>query len=1572
MKKSGRGRFAAFLLAAVTGLTAIQAVLPPVAEAASGITVNFIDEITGKSDLTTIDLLMGETVRINKQPSYQINDVYLATPAFLLLENNVPATQNDIFTPHVRTIDGVETITIESIYTVANDTKVKEVEPYNIRPSFNTHVHDSKYGVIEYNTYKYDKDGNIIYTKDKDGNTIPDYAKGQMMVTTDVLTESGISIIEDGILKFTTKTDQEDNGSIRLFEPVEGKAGLAGYNNTLVTTTSGKPTKPGELYLSVGDNLGEGSSGGANKKDLCIHYDYNEKYPFLAGTTITLTFRQDLDLEDLVLRIWSRQYAVNSIAQEIKDNFPYYERYIFFKDQDNPTNISQDFELKQYVKAYNYVNPGFRIDWDWEPENPSDQDCIVIPDPNSNEKLTATVKTKALNGAVVKGNLVAKVFFEKDGEEAVSSTTEVKIPITLQRVTPSFKFTSASYYTDGSYMDDTIKVEHFDASTDTYKMDIYKDDKPSWPYKAQGPYRLTGILDFGRGSNEADKIWMELTCPEDTEIEVLVDGQPHNLSEPIAKGTTSSREVKITAKKIPISYLTPIPHTENPSEVKLNFRYYAPNGVTKYYIFCDKSEETPIKSEPATLKIYDNSPNSDATMKEIGIKGFLEEETSGEEGNAVLIERFKEMYGAPNGKDEGEDYYIFNLDRFSGDKLEYNMTVPSIVESIKLKPTYNAPARESKNGQVTITYPDWENLSSTNQQLPIEEGGKGVNVEESNKIYLAKGDTTKILVKGIAEDGTVVEYTLKIKREVQTSIYLKELKLITEDDGIDHIDEFNPFKFEYPVTVPYSYRSGGQKGEKVTLKAVAESDWARGIQASGNFKEDNPIVEIVKAIIEKFVPKKEIELQLNLEDITEKGNSYTVAVKNEAGDPIQIETSYKINVTVEPPDTNNYISQMEVYRKVGREKEQLLFDNPEQFQRDDRDFYLTIPYSTNELDFEVLPDSERAGWVKWEVSTEEKTKDPVEYVRKGTPLTISVDVSENKESVAEFDISFYVQAEDESWTKYPYVVHVTREAPDENADLFSMTVTDATTGAPVENYSFNPQQTEYDISVPYQTSAVVVSPAAASKLIQSLKVDGMKITDAYPGKKITLKAGKTTTVTVEVVPESSDPALVKKYILKITRENPSKEARLLKLEVTGAENMTPKFTPSGTNYTIDVPEKTESFTVTPTPVDPRATITVNGAPVAGGTASGPIVTTKGNEAVKIVVTAEDGKTKKTYTLNVRNYNFLKKSDDATLTSIYVNYGDLAPDFRSNVEEYELYVKPTAMSLELTPELANRNATMKVYAANRQIASRGGVYATSLLDDKTEINIDVTAEDGTKKTYTITVYRNDEEKQGDLKPITAESVDFTEDPIVIDITKYSIIDASVFNTMKTEYPDKTILFQGNDYTLQMKGSDITGLVPYTQTYDFYFSYTSPEEDLIQDALWDIDSNSAQDLSELRPLYLHFDHHGALPGRMLLTVNLGREYSNSQLFWNYYNSERDRIDYYGYVMSNAKGGFTVPLTHLSTYFVTKEKILGAENKVNVNYGGVSGSSNGVVTPGTTGDGIGGSGGKRNPSTGVWEEK
>lgn len=80
--------------------------------------------------------------------------------------------------------------------------------------------------------------------------------------------------------------------------------------------------------------------------------------------------------------------------------------------------------------------------------------------------------------------------------------------------------------------------------------------------------------------------------------------------------------------------------------------------------------------------------------------------------------------------------------------------------------------------------------------------------------------------------------------------------------------------------------------------------------------------------------------------------------------------------------------------------------------------------------------------------------------------------------------------------------------------------------------------------------------------------------------------------------------------------------------------LTPVFAAGTTTYTSTVPASVSEVTVTPTLADANASVTVEGVSVTSGAASDPISLSYGANTITTEVTAQDGVTTKTYTVDV--------------------------------------------------------------------------------------------------------------------------------------------------------------------------------------------------------------------------------------------------------------------------------------------------------------------------------------------------
>jgi hypothetical protein len=101
----------------------------------------------------------------------------------------------------------------------------------------------------------------------------------------------------------------------------------------------------------------------------------------------------------------------------------------------------------------------------------------------------------------------------------------------------------------------------------------------------------------------------------------------------------------------------------------------------------------------------------------------------------------------------------------------------------------------------------------------------------------------------------------------------------------------------------------------------------------------------------------------------------------------------------------------------------------------------------------------------------------------------------------------------------------------------------------------------------------------------------------------------------------------------ITFTTPSTDAKLSGLLLSNG-TLSPAFAAATTDYAVAVSYATASITIAPTANHPMATILVEGSPVSSGTASGAIDLAVGSNPITVLVTAEDGTTTVSYTVNV--------------------------------------------------------------------------------------------------------------------------------------------------------------------------------------------------------------------------------------------------------------------------------------------------------------------------------------------------
>ena len=275
------------------------------------------------------------------------------------------------------------------------------------------------------------------------------------------------------------------------------------------------------------------------------------------------------------------------------------------------------------------------------------------------------------------------------------------------------------------------------------------------------------------------------------------------------------------------------------------------------------------------------------------------------------------------------------------------------------------------------------------------------------------------------------------------------------------------------------------------------------------------------------------------------------------------------------------------------------------------------------------------------------------------------------------------------------------------------------------------------------------------------------------------------------------------------------------------------FSADTTAYNVEVDYSVSSITLTSTPYQDGATLTINGAAATSGTAFGPINLAVGSNTIQIVVTSSDKSTTKTYILVVTR--LAEPSHNANLSNLSLSQGTLSPGFNENTVAYNVQVLENVSSITLTPVMAGVNATIKVNDA--VVASGAASQAVALTSGANNIIVVVTAEDGTTiKTYTVVVTRLTESShnanlakltisQGSLSPGFSENTTAYKTEVQNSVTTLTLTPAVAGPnanikvngvTVKTGAPSKAISLNvgANTITIMVTAEDGTTTKTYT--------------------------------------------------------------------------------------------------------------------------------------------------------------
>jgi hypothetical protein len=305
-----------------------------------------------------------------------------------------------------------------------------------------------------------------------------------------------------------------------------------------------------------------------------------------------------------------------------------------------------------------------------------------------------------------------------------------------------------------------------------------------------------------------------------------------------------------------------------------------------------------------------------------------------------------------------------------------------------------------------------------------------------------------------------------------------------------------------------------------------------------------------------------------------------------------------------------------------------------------------------------------------------------------------------------------------------YLLTVSRGVSNNN-NLQNLTISSGTLTP-----TFNAGTEDYTVNVANTVGTVSITPTRQDP-DATIAVNGQATTSGQ-ARIVTLNApGQSTLITIVVTAQNGAQ---KTYVVTVNR-GVAANNNLQSLTISPG-TLTPAFNASTVSYTVNVASTVASVTVTPRLQDTAATMTVNGQATNSGQARTITLRAEGlSTLVPIVVTAQNG-TQKTYVVEIFRAAL---GGNNNLSALTVSPGSLDSAFNANDLSYTVNVASTVTSITVTPTRQDPNATITMNGTPAT-SGQGRSIALNGAGSNTLINIVVTAQNSSQKTYTVNVSR----------------------------------------------------------------------------------------------------------------------------------------------------------------------------------------------------------------------------------------
>ncbi len=399
-----------------------------------------------------------------------------------------------------------------------------------------------------------------------------------------------------------------------------------------------------------------------------------------------------------------------------------------------------------------------------------------------------------------------------------------------------------------------------------------------------------------------------------------------------------------------------------------------------------------------------------------------------------------------------------------------------------------------------------------------------------------------------------------------------------------------------------------------------------------------------------------------------------------------------------------------------------------------RNYTVVVPFATKQLRIGARGESRYLASISFDGAASQ-----------GASVTGSVDFSSGQQR----SVLIETLAED-GLSRERYTLIVRRGEPDRNSLLGALEAVEGTL-AP----AFSPQRTEYSLQVPFAATRVGLRARSQSGLA------ALSLSTIAASGDAQERAGLQTHGNLEaaagayvdfigvdwlplIVTVTAEDGSRSEYLVEVARAEPDHDNSLAALEVRGAI-LTPPFTPGRLPYLVRVPFATRQIAVSAKPRSPVAQVILElvnvppGTPTPQGLLASPegaLVAFPAGErmSLAVAVIAQDGRSQR-YLLDVRRQPPERNAD---LSSLIPNAGALTPVFNPRIVTYSLRL-PAAVEAA-TFNLAAASPAAMVRVEPPAVLSGNTLRVPVAAGQSLELNILVTAEDGTQRLYRVGITR----------------------------------------------------------------------------------------------------------------------------------------------------------------------------------------------------------------------------------------